>query len=201
MEVHVQELIESIKKDGVGAAEAEAKQIIETSEAEASRIVKAAEQKAEKLVTDGEAEVDKRKKSAEAALEQSGRDLLLAVEQRLTAMIEVILAEKITETMKGKTLEKMLLEIAKSDVSLSDSDIEISKSLYESLTKELTGELKKQLPKGTEIRPVEHIDAGFRITEKKGSGYISYTPEDLAAMLSAYVTPELQELLRKAAKS
>ncbi len=201
MEVHVQELIDSIRKDGVTAAEAEAKKIIEKSEKEASRILKDAEQKAEKLVKDGEASVERRKKSAEAALDQAGRDLLLSVEKKLVSMIESILAVKISEAVTGKTLEKMLIEIAKHDLASSESDLVISKSLYDSLSKELLGELKKNLSKGAEIKPVKNIDSGFRIQEKKGSGYVSFTAEDLASLLSAFLSPELQKLIHESAKS
>ncbi len=201
MEVHVQELIDSIRKDGVEAAEAEAKKMLEDAQQRADRMVKEAGQQAEKLVKDGEAAVARREKSAEAALDQAGRDLLLSVEKQLTGLIEGILSEKIASEMKGKTLEKMLVEIARQDLSAIDSQIEISKGSYESLSKELLGELKKKLAKGTDIKPVKHLDAGFRIAEKTGSGYVSFTPEDLAAMLSAYLSPELQKIIRKSASS
>ena len=201
MEVHVQELIDSIRKDGVAAAEAEAKKILDDAQQRADRIVKEAQQKSDKLIKDGEAAIQRREQSAEAALDQAGRDLLLSVEKRLTGMVEGILTDAISAEMKGKTLEKMLVEIAKQDLAAIDSQIEISASSYESLSKELIGELKKKLSKGTDIKPVKHIDAGFRIAEKSGSGYISFTPEDLAEMLSAYVSPELQKIIRKSAES
>jgi hypothetical protein len=52
-----------------------------------------------------------------------------------------------------------------------------------------------------EIRPADSVDHGFRITDKKDSGYVSFTAEDLAAMLSPFIQKELHGMLRDAADS
>ncbi len=200
MEVQIQELIESIKKDGVGAAEEQAAEIIEEAEGKRKKIISDAEKEAQRIVKEGEAKVEKREQSAQAALEQAGRDLLLSVERRLIHIAESILAEEIRGALSGETLEKVLLEIAGSDTAGSETDIEISEPLYQSLSQELLAQLKKKLASGSEIRPVKHIDSGFRISEKEGSGYVSFTAEDLASMLSAFLSPELQKMIRTAAK-
>ncbi len=201
MEVHVQELIDSIKKDGVQAAEHEAAEIVSAAEKQAKRIVQEAEQKADRIMKDTESAQKRREESARAAMNQAGRDLLLSVEKKLVGMAEELLSEKISDSLKGSTLEKMLIETAKQDLGSSGSDIEIPEKLFKSLSKELLGELKKKLAKGVDIKPVKHIDSGFRISEKKGTGYVSFTAEDLASLLSAYLSPELQKIIHESAQS
>lgn len=201
MEVHVQNLIDSIKKDGVQAAETEAAEIVSAAEKRAKQIVHEAEQKADKIMKETESAQKRREESAKAAMHQAGRDLLLSVEKTLVGMAEELLAMKISDSLKGSTLEKMLLETAKHDLGESGSDIEIPEKLFKTLSKELMGELKQKLSKGVEIKPVKHIDSGFRIAEKKGTGYVSFTSEDLASLLSTYLSPELQKIIHESAQS
>ena len=60
MEIQLQELIEQIKRDGVAAAEAEAKKIVDSAKAEAEKIISDANAQANKIMANAKAENEKK---------------------------------------------------------------------------------------------------------------------------------------------
>ncbi len=198
MEVQVQELIDSIKKEGVEAARQEASRIVEEAEKQALEIVNEAEKEAQRKKKEGEEHLKKRQVSAEAAMEQAGRDLLLSTEKRIHELFDRLLDKAIAGSFSPSLFTDLIEEALKHQMAGPGDTIETSKKLYESLTKEVLSSLNEALAEGSEIKPVDTVDSGFRILAKDGSAYVSFTSEDLAGMLSPFLQPELQKILRKA---
>ena len=74
MEIQLQELIEQIKKDGVAAAEAEAKTIIDTAKSDAEKIIADAQAQADKIIGDAK----------KTAVQQIIEEAIQAAEKRET---------------------------------------------------------------------------------------------------------------------
>lgn len=200
MEVQVQELIDSIKKEGVEAARKEASRIVEEAEKQAQEIVSTAEEESQKIRKEGEQELEKRRKSAEAAMEQAGRDLLLSTEKQIGRLFDRLLGDAIASSFSPTLFHDLLKEALEHQIASPEDTVEVDAKLYESLTKEVLASLKAELSKGAEIKPMETLDGGFRISAQDGSGYVSFTASDLAEMLSPFLQPELQKILREASK-
>ena len=60
--------------------------------------------------------------------------------------------------------------------------------------------LAAQLKKGLELKSDSSISGGFRISEKDGSAYYDFSSESVAEMLSAYLNPQLAEILKTSVK-
>ena len=95
MEIQLQELIDQIKKDGVEAAETEAKNIIDSAKADAEKIIADAKAQANKILTDAKNENDKMVKSSEDAIRQAGRNLLISFRESVTKELNAIIGEKV----------------------------------------------------------------------------------------------------------
>jgi len=60
--------------------------------------------------------------------------------------------------------------------------------------------LAAQLKNGLEIKSDHNLSGGFRIAQKDGSAYYDFSAEAVAEMLSAYLNPQLAEILKSSVK-
>ena len=89
MDVQLQELLETIKKDGLKAAEEEAKTVLERAEKRAEEIVEKARKEAKGLIEDAKHEAEKAETSGREALKQAGRDLILSINKRIVSFLQL----------------------------------------------------------------------------------------------------------------
>ena len=87
MDVQLQELIDKIKKDGVGAAEASAQAIIEDAEKRAEAIIAEAENKALESEKKAKAESERFEKSSIDAISQAARNVLISFRDSILAQV------------------------------------------------------------------------------------------------------------------
>ena len=200
MDVQLQELIDKIKSDGVASAEKEAAEIVQAAEEKAETIVKEAQQKAADLISEAERSIEQMERSGKEALAQSGRDLILSLQARITALFDELISTQASDALTGSALVEIVPKVLASwkaegsepvDVLLSESDLN-------TVEVELRGKLAELLKGGVELRATDGVDAGFRISEKDGSAYYDFTPGEIAAALGEYLNPRLNEILRQA---
>lgn len=180
MELQIQDLVTSIRKEGVDAANAEAESIIAEARKKADAITAEARKEAADTKEAAEKEIELRKESAAVSAEQAKRDAVLAFKAEVQTEFERILANDIAKTASGKTLGKLIrAAVAGEDVSNYAAEVaEVSDGLK--------GELAAEIKNGLEIRPTRNVKAGFRLAAKDGSGYFDCTDEEIAQMLMPY---------------
>ena len=71
MEIQIQDLITSIKNDGIDKAKKEAEEIINKADAEAQAIIKGANEEKDRILAAAKREIELEKKSAEEKLHGS----------------------------------------------------------------------------------------------------------------------------------
>ena len=103
MELQIQDLVSSIKKDGIESANREAAQILADAKAQAEKIVADARNEADKLRGDAQAEIGVFKASAQLSAEQAKRDAVLAFRQEIGAELNVVSFERFE---RGEGIEK-----------------------------------------------------------------------------------------------
>ena len=81
MELQIQDLVSSIKKDGIDSANREAAAIVAEAKRQADAIIADAKKDSDKLREDAKAEVEVFKSSAELSVQQAKRDAVLAFRQ------------------------------------------------------------------------------------------------------------------------
>ena len=201
MEIQLQELIDKIKKEGIESASEEAARIKRDAEKEASGIIGAAQKEAADILARGKADTERVEKAGAVALEQASRNLILAFKTEIQSLLDRIVGQAAVSAYSADTLKAVLPELLKTWVSKSGSDsvdLLLSEKDLEKLRSWSTGALAAELKKGVELKSDRNLSAGFKIANKDGSAYYDFSSESVAELLSAYLNPQLSELLKAA---
>ena len=99
MEQQIQDLIASIRKEGIDSARAEADRIIQEAKDKADAIVREAEKERDKMVADAEKSIALEKSSSEAAIRQAARDVSLSLKKSIEDEYSKILSAALSKEM------------------------------------------------------------------------------------------------------
>ena len=180
MELQIQDLVTSIRKEGVEAANAEAESIIAEAKKKAESIVAAAKSEAQQHKDSAEKEISILRESAEVSAEQAKRDAVLAFKTEIQNEFEKILANDVRKELKGEGLGK-LIQAAVAGEDIANYTAEVSE-----VGDKLKAELAKEIKDGLEIKPSKNVQEGFRLAAKDGSGYFDCSDEGIMEMLKPY---------------
>lgn len=202
MELHIQDLVDSIKRDGIAETEKQSAALLSDARARADEIIASAKKEAEQLLDEARKDVAVLQQSGKAAVEQAGRDVLLSLKKALNGQFERLLRYEISSILEGDTLVDLVVGIVKnSDVQMSESFISINAKQFDSLASVLQKRLATELKAGLEIRPVEQVKAGFKISGKDGSWYYDFSADEIALMMSTFLNPAVVRILSDSARS
>ena len=180
MELQIQELVSSIRKEGVDAARAEAESIIAEAKEQAAAIVAQAHTEAEQITVKAKNEIDVMKDGAKVSAEHAKRDAMLSFKDAVQGEFEKILAADVSKSVSGETLAK-LIKAAMAEEDPADYATEVAE-----VSEGLKSELAEEIKKGLEIRPASGIHTGFRLAAKDGSGYFDCSDEEITKMLMPF---------------
>ena len=122
MEVQLHELIDQIKKDGVEAAEAEAKAIVEAAKSGAEKIIADAQAQADKILAGARTESERMTKSSEDAIRQAGRNLLISFRESITRELKAIIGENVTAVYSSDAFAELIISIVESWANKPDAE-------------------------------------------------------------------------------
>ncbi|MDR0600731.1 MAG: V-type ATP synthase subunit E [Treponema sp.] len=203
MDIHLQELIDKIKRDGVEAASKEAEELRSQAQTEAKGIVDAAKKEAEGIVSRAKTDAERFEKAGTAALNQASRNLVLAFKAEIEALLGKIVSRETAKAYGEDTLKAALPEILKAWASRgadASFDVLLSEGELGKLQSWFNDKLAAELKGGVELKSDRNLGAGFRIAAKDGSAYYDFSAGSVAELLSAYLNPRLTEILKNAIK-
>jgi V/A-type H+-transporting ATPase subunit E len=201
MEIQVQELINKIKKDGIESASQEAARLKKEAEAEARQIIETAKKEAAELTAKAKKDAERSEKAGIAALEQASRNLVLVFKGEIQALLDQLVTQHLKGSYDNDVLKAALPEILKAWASKGDSlAVLLPKVTLDKLEGFFKDKLASQLKKGLELKADNSFSGGFRIAQKDGSAYYDFSAESVAEMLSAYLNPQLAEILKTSVK-
>ena len=180
MELQIQDLVSSIKKDGIDSANQEAAAILADARKQADAIVADAKVEADKLHGDARAEIEVFKSSAQLDAQQAKRDAVLAFRQEIQREYEKLLSADVGKALDQQALVK-LIQAAVQGEDVAAYTVEVGQ-----VTDGLRQELAQELKAGLEIRPSKKVGAGFRLAAKDGSGYFDCSDQEIAEMLMPF---------------
>lgn len=195
MEQQIQDLIASIKKDGIEQAKAESDRILNEAKAKAEDIIRKAEEEKNKLLEDAKHRIDLEKSSAEALIKQAARDVSISLKKEIEARFKSILERGVASDMHTDVLAKCLEGAIKSDLNSSDIFIELSKDDFSALSESLSAKFSKEIADGLEFKISDSVQEGFRIVQKNGEAYIDLSPESCTELLMPYLSDSLKGIL------
>jgi V/A-type H+-transporting ATPase subunit E len=202
MEIQLQELIEKIKKDGIVSASEEASHLKSQAESDAKRIVESAQREAEGIIARAKADAERFEKAGVAALEQASRNLILAFKGEIEALLDKIVALRVSASYGDDVLKAIIPELVKNWASKGTDSLALilSEDNLAKLRGYFTDQLAAEINKGVELKSDRNLGDGFRIASKDGSSYYDFSAESVAGLLSAYLNPRLSEILKKTVK-
>ena len=198
----LQELTQKLYNDGLekGRSEAErlvaeakeaAAKIIADAEAEAAAIAKAAQDRAEDVA-----------KNAMTEITLAGRQALSKIKSEL---VEAVIMKSTGAAVKNAVMDvafvkDMLLAVANNwnsqtvDVSLVALLSEDKRAELDAVMQKSAEELAKA---GIEVGYSKDVKSGFKLGEKSGGYYISFTDESFDALLKEYLREKVSNMLFK----
>jgi V/A-type H+-transporting ATPase subunit E len=201
MEIQLQELIDQIKKDGVEAAETEAKNIVDSAKADAERIIADAKAQAEKIFFDAKAENERMVKSSEDAIRQAGRNLLISFRESVTRELNAIIGKNVNDVYSSDAFAKIIISAVENWTKKPESDditVILNGSDLARLEDTVLIELKEKMSSGVTLKANDNFDGGFRIAVNNGTVYYDYSSQAVTDMLSDYLSPKVTALLKEA---
>ena len=201
MEIQLQELIEQIRKDGVGAAETQAEAIISSAKAEAEKIIADAKAQAEKIMADAKSENAKTVRSGEDAIRQAGRNLLISFRESITRELKAIVSDNVNAVYSSDAFAKLIVSAVESWTGKPESEdvsVILNADDLAKLEEAVLAQLKAKMLGGVTLKANDNFDGGFRITVDNGAVYYDYSAEAVTDMISNYLSPRVTALLKEA---
>lgn len=201
MEIHLQELIEQIRKDGVAAGETEAKAIIDAAKAEAERLVADAQAQADRILANAKTENERMTSASEEAIRQAGRNLLISFRESVTRELKAIMGENVAAVYSSEAFAQLIINVVECWANMSDAEdltVILNSDDLNSLEETLLAAFKKKTLQGITLKANDNFDGGFRIAVNNGSAYYDYSAEAVVDMLSNYLSPKVTRLLKEA---
>ena len=122
MELQIQDLVSSIRKEGIDQANMEAESIIAEAKKKAEAIVADARTEAARTKEASEKEIATLRESAVVSAEQAKRDAMLAFKAEVQAAYERLLSAKIRSSFSGESLGKLIRAAAEGEEDFTAAD-------------------------------------------------------------------------------
>ena len=175
MEIQIQDLVQSIRKDGIEEARKQADAIVASAREQAAKIVAESEDQARRNLENAAREIE----SSKALIKQAERDAVLSVKKELEAMLGKILAEKVSGGLSDESLAKLILAVLNGE-NPADYAVEVNAARTG-----LKAALAQEIGKGLEIRPVK--GSVLRLVSKDGSGFFDLSDSEIASLLKPFL--------------
>ena len=193
MEQQIQDLIASIKKDGIESATNESKKILEEARKEAERIVNEAKKERDKIIADGKKTIEIERESSISSVKQAARDVSLTLRKNLEDKFKKILGNKVSSSLDEKVIAEAIVAVVKGECN--GCDVEVSKEMVDKVNAVLTSQFAQELEKGVTLRSSSSVSGGFKVYSKDGSAYIDLSDEEITKLLYPYLSSSLKEII------
>ena len=184
---------------------------LEKGRAEAERLVSEAKEAAAKIVADAKAEAEAIAKAAEARAEDIAKNAMTeitlagrqAVSKIKTEVAEAIIMKSTGDAVKAASVDAafikdMLLAVA-NNWSASTTDVSLKALLPEQKRAELDAAMQKSaeelMKAGVEVGYSKEVKSGFKVGQKDGGYYISFTDESFDSLLKEYLREKVSNML------
>lgn len=175
MEIQIQDLVQSIKHDGIEEAKKEASAIVDAARVQAQEIIEEAKKEASRMIEDADRQIE----SSKALVKQAQRDASLSIRKELESQLDGILSSEVSKAMTGDQLSKVIVAALNGE-DPSKYALEV-KAVDDTLRKGLS----KEIEKGLEIRPVKN--ASLKLCLKDGSGFYDLSDDEIANLLKQFL--------------
>jgi V/A-type H+-transporting ATPase subunit E len=201
MENKLEELTQKIYSEGVVKAEQEAEAIRDKARREAGEIVAAARKEAETVIAGAEARAAEIRKNVDAELKLTANQMISTLKHRITDLILLkMIDEPVEQAYDNDAFLRHIIEVlitswSKAGLGGEGLTVSLPPADEHKLADWLRKEQHRLLSKGLDIRFDDTLTSGFRISPVAGNFMLSFSDEDFANFLRAYLRPRTNRLL------
>lgn len=198
----LQELTDKLYQQGLEKGRNEADSLVAEAKSKAQKILQEAQAEAQAIVAAAEDKAADAQKNAMTEISLAGKQAVAKIKSEIETLI---VAKTTGEGVKSANLDAsfikdMLLAVAK---NWNNGDkVELSAMLPEAkkaeLDKSFGAAAKALLAEGIEVGFSSDVKSGFKVGEKNGGYYISFSDESFEALLSTYLREKVAGLIFKA---
>ncbi len=196
----LQALLDRIKTEGIGKAEAESKTIIDNAKKEAQAIIAKANEEAAGLRKKAEEDANSFALRAEATARQAMRDVKLQLSDDLQKLVVAFLESEIKASLGDVASVKSWVNKAVETYLAKDGDsmeIELGGDAA-NVAASIKDELKAKAKTGIEITTSPAFPNGFTVRLDNGRVEQCFTEEAISSALERLLRPELAKLMKEA---
>ena len=193
MEQQIQDLVASIKKEGIEEAKKQSAEILASAKAEAEEIIKKAKAEGDKIIQDAKNSAKLEAESAKAQIVQAGRDVTLSLKQSVEALFNKILVDDCMKAMDASLLAQLITQAVNAD--LNGVTAEIPEGLKDDVVKALSSEVAKLVKQKDFLKESKGVLSGIKLSSNDGSGYIDMSASECALLVKPYLSERLRELI------
>ncbi len=195
----LQELTDRLFQEGLEKGRAEADNLVAEAKSKAQKIVADAEAKAAQIIAEAEAKAVDVEKNAMTEISLAGKQAVAKIKAEIE---NLIVAKSVGEGVESANLDasfikEMLLSVAKN--WNNGAKVELVALLPEAKKAELgaafEAAVKSLLSEGIEVGYSADVKSGFKVGEKNGSYYISFSNESFEALMSGYLRDKVAQLI------
>ena len=198
----LQELTKKLYNEGLEKGRSEADRLVADAKEEAARILADAKAEAQVIAKAAENRAEDIAKNAMTEISLAGRQAVSKIKAELT---EAIILKTTGEAVKAAVVDAtfikdMMLAVANNWTS-NTSDVSLKALLPEDKRAELDAAMQKAsaelLKAGVEVGYSKDVKTGFKLGEKNGGYYISFTDESFDALFKEYLREKVSNMLYK----
>ena len=204
MENKLQQLTQKLYDEGLEKGRADADKLVSEARAEAQKIVAEANARAEEIVRKAQAKAEDVEKNIMTAISLAGKQ---AGAKSKSEIASLIVAKSTSEGVKSAVVDpafvkEMLVSVAKNWNGADSGKVELQALLPETERAKFDAAFAKSakalLDAGIEVGYSKDVKSGFKVGAKEGGYYISFSEEDVEALLAEYLREKVYQLLFKA---
>ena len=204
MENKLQQLTQKLYDEGLEKGRAEAEQLVAEAKAQAAQIVAEAQAQAADIVKKAEIKAEDVGKNTMTEIALAGKQAVAKIKEQIARLIIAKSSEKGVKdaAMDPQFIKEMLVSVAKNWSGSDSGKVELvallsdeNRQLLDAAFAKCTGEL---LSAGIEVGYSKDVKSGFKVSQKDGGYYISFSDADLQALLEEYLRDRVAQMLFKA---
>ena len=195
----LKELTERLYGEGLEKGRAEAERLLAEAQANAAKIVAEAKAEAAKIVKEAEAKAADTAKNSMTEITLAGKQALAKIKAEIAdAIIAKSVGEGTAEAIVDAEFVKALL-LAVASAWNNGGKVELSAMLPAALeadfSKAFAASANQLLEAGIEVGYSKDVHSGFKVCQKGGGYYISFTEDSFAALMQEYLREKVAKLL------
>ena len=197
---NLDQLLQTIKKEGIEQAHLEAEKIRSDAVEEGQRLISEAQELAQQTQAQTEAALAQTEAAMNQRLTMAARDLSLRLEEELVGRFRRFVSQQLSPTLDGDGLADFLAGLAggfSSEQGLAPLEVSVNPAELAALEAALGQSFRTELGRDIELLGDPAVAAGLLIKEKGADYFFDFSAPKLAQLLSDHCGPRLKRYFRE----